>query len=258
MASPSDFDRADPCGLQVEGLTVGYGRADVLENFSLELPSGQAVAVVGPNGAGKSTLLRAISGLLRARGGRVILGDEDVLNRDADQIAARGLLHVPETRDIFTEMTVWENLKVAFDNLGLGGDERGAFERIYDLFPILRERRGQAAGLLSGGQQQMLAIARALLGRPRVLMLDEPSLGLAKLVIHDIYAALRKLRERGLTILLVEQNATMAIDFCERAHVVVNGRIVLSGTRSELMNHADLVHHYLGGGSVRESGAARN
>lgn len=228
---------------------MGYGRADVLENFSLEVPSGHAVAIVGPNGAGKSTLLRAISGLLRARSGRVLLGDDDVLNRDADRIAARGLLHVPETRDIFSEMTVWENLKIAFDNLG-GGDEEDAFEGVYDLFPILRERRGQLAGLLSGGQQQMLAIARALLGRPRVLMLDEPSLGLAKLVIRDIYAILRKLRERGLTILLVEQNATMAIDFCERAHVVVNGTIALSGTRSELLNHTDLVHHYLGGGSI--------
>ncbi|MCL4182718.1 MAG: ABC transporter ATP-binding protein [Burkholderiaceae bacterium] len=254
--SLSASPRAGPCGLRIEKLTVGYGRAPVLEDFSLEVPAGHAVAVVGPNGAGKSTLLRAVSGLLRARSGKVLLGDDDVLNREADQVSALGLLHVPETRDIFSEMTVWENLKVAHDNLGFGEDEEAAFDGIYDLFPILKERRGQAASLLSGGQQQMLAIARALLGRPRVLMLDEPSLGLAKLVIRDIYTTLRKLRERGLTILLVEQNATMAIDFCELAYVVVNGRIVLSGTRSELSNHSDLVHHYLGGSTGKSTSLA--
>ncbi len=249
MSAAANSSYARPSALRIDRLTVGYGRVPVLQDFSLDVPAGHAIAVVGPNGAGKSTLLRAVSGLLRARGGRVLLDDEDVLNLEADRISARGLLHVPETRDIFAEMTVWENLKVAYDNLGSNEVEEGAFRRIYDLFPILHERRVLPAGYLSGGQQQMLAIGRALLGRPRVLMLDEPSLGLAQLIIRDIYATLRQLRERGLTILLVEQNATMAIDFCDRAHVVVNGKIALSGTRAELLHHRDLIHHYLGGGN---------
>ena len=238
-----------PSALHIERLTVGYGRVPVLRNFSLDVPAGQTIAVVGPNGAGKSTLLRAVSGLLRASAGRVLLDDENVLNMEADRISARGLLHVAETRGIFAEMTVWENLKVAYDNLGSSEEEGAAFRRIYQLFPILQERREMPAGYLSGGQQQMLAIGRALLGRPRVLMLDEPSLGLAQLIIRDIYATLRQLREHGLTILLVEQNATLAIDFCDHAHVVVNGEIVLSGTRSELLENRDLIHHYLGGGN---------
>jgi branched-chain amino acid transport system ATP-binding protein len=236
-----------PGGLVIDGLTVGYGRAPVLENFSLDVPAGHAIALVGPNGAGKSTLLRAVSGLLPTRSGKVLLDRDDVLSLPPDRIAALGLLHVPETRDIFPEMAVWENLKVAYDNLGAGEAENVAFERIYRLFPILRERRVQLAGNLSGGQQQMLAIARALIASPRVLMLDEPSLGLAQKIIRDIYATLRGLREQGFTILLVEQNAAMAIDFCDRAHVVVNGRIVLSGTRAELQGRKDLIHHYLGG-----------
>jgi branched-chain amino acid transport system ATP-binding protein len=248
MRSPA-IKAPTPGGLVIEGLTVGYGRAPVLESFSLDIPAGHAIALVGPNGAGKSTLLRAVSGLLPARSGKVLLDGNDVRSLQPDRIAALGLLHVPETRDIFAEMTVWENLKVAHDNLGAREAENVAFERIYSLFPILRERRLQLAGNLSGGQQQMLAIARALIARPRVLMLDEPSLGLARKIIRDIYATLRGLREQGFTILLVEQNAAMAIDFCDRAHVVVNGKIVLSGTRAELQGRKDLIHHYLGSGA---------
>ncbi len=247
------FNARTPGALAVEQLTVGYGRAPVLEDFTLDVPAGQAIALVGPNGAGKSTLLRAVSGLLRVHSGRVLLDGQEVLTLQPDRIAARGLLHVPETRDIFPEMTVWENLKVAYDNLGADEAEDVAFDRIYGLFPILRERRLQAAGNLSGGQQQMLAIGRALISRPRVLMLDEPSLGLAQKIIRDIYVTLGELRQQGFTILLVEQNATMAIDFCDRAHVVVNGKIVLSGTREELLGRGDLIHHYLGSGQSRDA-----
>jgi branched-chain amino acid transport system ATP-binding protein len=234
--------------LRVAGLTVGYGRAPVLEKFNLDVPAGQVIALVGPNGAGKSTLLRSISGLLRAREGQILLNGEDLLGQKPDRIAVRGVLHVAETRDIFPEMSVLENLKVAYDNLGRGEDERSAFARIYDLFPILAERRRLPAGSLSGGQQQMLAIGRALIARPRVLMLDEPSLGLAQMIIQDIYETLSQLRSAGLTILLVEQNSIMAIDFCDHAHVIVNGKIALSGTRSEMLGRGDLIHHYLGGG----------
>jgi branched-chain amino acid transport system ATP-binding protein len=227
-------------------LTVTYAGHVALQAVTFDLPTGEHLAVVGPNGAGKSTLVRTISGLLRPAAGRIDYDGESLLRRRPDLVARHGVLMVPETRDIFGGMSVWENLKVAFDNLDPGGDEPAAFERIYTLFPILRERREQIAGNLSGGQQQMLAIARALLGRPKLLMLDEPSLGLARIVIRDIYAALQVLREQGLTVLLVEQNATMAVAFADHSLVLVNGRIVLQGPRETMAGNEDLVRHYLG------------
>lgn len=235
-------------GLRVENLSVGYGKALVLENLSLFVPEGQVVAVVGPNGAGKSTLVKAISGSLKARSGKVRYSGELISELPTHQIARRGILHVPETRDIFGGMTVWENLKVAFDNLNAVPNAQQVFDEVYELFPVLAEYRTRLAGNLSGGQQQMLAIARALVGRPKVLMLDEPSLGLARLVIREIYATLERLRQKGLTVLLVEQNAMMAVNFADYSVVLANGVIVLRGTRNELAgsNNA-LAHHYLGG-----------
>ncbi len=234
-------------GLEIEGLAAGYGKALVLDDLNLSIPRGQVVAMVGPNGAGKSTLVKAISGCIRARSGRVRFNGETLTGMAPHEIARRGILHVPETRDIFGGMTVLENLQVAFDNLNTVADAAQAFDEIYELFPILAERRTDVAGNLSGGQQQMLAIARALLGRPHVLMLDEPSLGLARLVIREIYATLERLRRTGLTVLLIEQNATMALKFADQAVVLVNGRIVLRGTCEELAADATLVQHYLGG-----------
>jgi branched-chain amino acid transport system ATP-binding protein len=234
-------------GLHVQGLCAGYGKALVLEKLDLVVPEGQVVAVVGPNGAGKSTLVKSISGVLKPRGGSVQFNGETLSGRAPHQIARKGILHVPETRDIFGGMTVWENLKVAFDNLNGQDDMQRAFDEVYALFPILYEFRARIAGNLSGGQQQMLAIARALLGRPKLLMLDEPSLGLASLIIREIYNNLQRLRGTGLTVLLVEQNAKMAVNFADYSVVLANGAIVLEGTREELAGNENLIHHYLGG-----------
>ena len=251
---PSPSVAAPGAALTIDKLSVGYGNLPVLEQFSLHVPAGQALALIGPNGAGKSTLARAISGLLKVSSGDIQLDGSSIVGRGASLIAASGVLHVAETRDIFGDMTVWENLMVAFDNLGREAGsradalakEQAAFERVYDLFPLLRERRNQLAGNLSGGQQQMLAIGRALLGRPRVLVLDEPSLGLARIVILEIYKTLDRLRQDGLTILLIEQAATTAIQFAETTAVLVGGKIVMQGSRAEMANNADVIRHYLG------------
>lgn len=234
-------------GLHVHGISAGYGKSLVLDNMSLVVPRGKVVAVVGPNGAGKSTLVKTISGCLRARAGQVRFGGEVLTGLAPNEIARRGVLHVPETRDIFGGMTVLENLQIAFENLNEPSNAKAAFGEVYDLFPMLAQRKSDVAGNLSGGQQQMLAIGRALLGRPQMLMLDEPSLGLARIVIREIYAALERLRGAGLTVLLIEQNATMAVKFADSAVVVANGEIVLRGTREELAASDSLVQHYLGG-----------
>lgn len=244
-------ERAQPIAhampaLRVANLNAGYGNVSVLRDIGFELHRGEVLAVVGPNGAGKSTLVKTIAGAIRPKAGSIEMDGTPITAKPAHAIAARGILLVPETRDILVEMTVWENLRVAFDNLGERDREQEAFAEIYDLFPILAERRDQTAGNLSGGQQQMLAISRALLGCPEVLMLDEPSLGLAGIVIKDIYATLERLRARGLTILLVEQNANLAMQFADRVAVMVNGRFVLQGASADLRDDPEMVQHYLG------------
>lgn len=234
-------------GLQIDQVSVGYGKALVLEKLSFSVPSGTVVALVGPNGAGKSTLVRAISGSIKTRSGEIRYNGKIISGMAPYQVARRGVLQVPETRDIFSGMTVWENLTVAFDNLNVESARQESFAEVYDLFPILAERKLDVAGNLSGGQQQMLAIARALLGRPQFLMLDEPSLGLASLIIKEIYSTLGRLRQKGLTVLLVEQNAKMAVNFADHSIVLSNGKVVLQGSREELFSNDALAHHYLGG-----------
>lgn len=232
--------------LDISGICVGYGKAPVLHDFSMQIPKGGTVSVVGPNGAGKSTLLKSVSGLLRLRQGTINFSGESISRLTPSAIARKGILHVPENRDIFGGMTVWENLKVAFDNLNQNGNESDEFERAYSLFPILHERREQLAGNLSGGQQQMLAIARALLGKPLLLMLDEPSLGLAGIITDSIYQSLQTLREEGLSILLIEQDVSRAIEFADIVYVMAHGKIVLQGNREQISQRDNLVKHYLG------------
>jgi branched-chain amino acid transport system ATP-binding protein len=221
--------------LRVEGLTVAYGGLTALREVDLAVAQGEFVAVVGPNGAGKSTLFKAISGTVRAQAGRVLFEDADLLDCPAPMRAHLGIAHVPEGRRVFATMSVLENLEMgAWPEAGRVAFAR-SLDRIYALFPILSERRDQLAGTLSGGQQQMLAIGRALASCPRLLMLDEPSMGLSPVMADAIFDAVRTLhRDDGMTILLVEQRVAEALDDCDRAYVLETGRVVLSGAASDL------------------------
>ncbi|MGG5809487.1 ABC transporter ATP-binding protein [Falsiroseomonas sp. CW058] len=221
--------------LSVEGLSVAYGGLAALREVTLRVGQGEFIAVVGPNGAGKTTLFKAISGTVPARAGRVEFEGQDLLGLPAARRAHLGIAHVPEGRRVFASLTVLENLEMgAWPEAGRRVLAQ-SLERIYALFPILAERRGQHAGTLSGGQQQMLAIGRALASRPRLLMLDEPSMGLSPVMADAIFDAVRELhRTDGMTILLVEQRVAEALDACDRGYVLETGRIVLDGPVSEL------------------------
>ncbi len=233
--------------LKVDGLHAGYGRAEVLSGVSIEAAAGSVVAVVGPNGAGKSTLLNALMGVLPARG-ELTFDGEPVQRLSLEQRVQRGIALVPETRALFATMPV-------ADNLLLGGyrrrrtpraEQAARLDEIYALFPRLHERRAQAAGTLSGGERQMLAIGRALMGSPRLLMLDEPSLGLAPLVVKEIFRIIERLRETGTTILLIEQNARAAMAVADHAYVLETGAIALSGPAAELAADPRVIETYLG------------
>ncbi len=233
--------------LKVEGLHAGYGRAEVLSGVSIEAAAGSVVAVVGPNGAGKSTLLNALMGVLPARGDLSFDG-EPIQRLSLEQRVQRGIALVPETRALFATMPV-------ADNLLLGGyrqrrtpraEQAARLDEIYALFPRLHERQAQAAGTLSGGERQMLAIGRALMGAPRLLMLDEPSLGLAPLVVKEIFRIIERLRETGTTILLIEQNARAAMAVADHAYVLETGAIALSGPAAELAADPRVIETYLG------------
>jgi branched-chain amino acid transport system ATP-binding protein len=231
--------------LRVSGLSAGYGPMQVLRRVSFHLEEGEIVALIGSNGAGKSTLLRTISGLHRAREGEIRFNGTPIEAKRPEQIVALGLVQVPEARQLFPNMTVLENLE-------LGGYVRGRrhvkqeLERVISHFPILGERRRQRAGTLSGGEQQMLSIGRALMAGPRLLVLDEPSMGLAPLIVEEIYQTIQDLNRSGTTVLLVEQNAMGALGAAQRAYVLETGRIVLSGDAADLIDHDEVQRAYLG------------
>jgi branched-chain amino acid transport system ATP-binding protein len=233
--------------LSVTDLTAAYSGIHALRGVSLTVAEGEFVALIGPNGAGKSTLLNCLSGIVRATGGSIRFQDEELVAVAPWNIARKGLLQVPEGRQVLPNLTVRENLELGATALS-GRKSAYTQERIDGLFPILAERREQRAGSLSGGQQQMLAIGRALMGGPRMLLLDEPSLGLAPLIVSQVFSALRTLNADGLTILLVEQNAKQALEATDRGYVIEQGRVVHEGRSEVLAKDPAVLAHYLGQG----------
>jgi len=231
--------------LTVEGLRAGYGKVEVLHDVALAVAPRQIVALIGANGAGKTTLLKTISGLIRPAAGTIAFETRDIARRPAHKIVALGISHVPEGRAILKRMSVLENLRMGAyvrSDAEVENDIAAAMAR----FPVLAERRHQPAGTLSGGEQQMLAIARALVARPRLLLMDEPSLGLAPKLVTGIFHTLRQLRDEGKTILLVEQNARQALQVADHAYVMERGRIVLAGTGASLLDTPEVQRTYLG------------
>jgi branched-chain amino acid transport system ATP-binding protein len=231
--------------LAVDGMRAGYGKVEVLHDVCLEVARGQIVALIGANGAGKTTLLKTISGLVRPSGGTILFEGEGIGRRAAHKIVALGISHVPEGRAILKRMSVLENLRMGA-YVRSDAEVEGDIAAVMARFPVLAERRYQPAGTLSGGEQQMLAIARALVARPRLLLMDEPSLGLAPKLVTRIFRTLRELRDEGKTILLVEQNARQALQVADHAYVMERGRIVLAGTGSSLLDTPEVQRTYLG------------
>jgi branched-chain amino acid transport system ATP-binding protein len=233
--------------LEVDSVTTAYDGIVALRNASLSVRAGQTVALIGSNGAGKTTMLNTISGVLRPRTGRLLFDGEDIATIAPHRISRRGLLHVPEGRQILGPLSVEENLTLGrLAARDRGQADGGDLDRIYGLFPILRERRWVAAGQLSGGEQQMLAVGRALMGQPRLLLLDEPSLGLAPTIVSQLFATLALLKRDGLTMLLVEQNAKRALAFSDYSYLIERGEIVRQGKSTELRDDPTVVAHYLG------------
>lgn len=232
--------------LTVSDINVYYGAIHAIKNVSFEVNEGEVVALIGANGAGKSTTLKTMSGLLRSQTGTIEFLGQNIMHMPADKLVAAGLAHVPEGRRVFAQMSVEENLEMgAFTRPN--SEIAPGLERVYAHFPRLKERRRQVAGTLSGGEQQMLAMGRALMSSPKLLMLDEPSMGLAPILIEQIFDIVRELHAAGTTILLVEQNAQMAFSIASRAYVMETGKITLSGTGDELLHNDEVRKAYLGG-----------
>jgi branched-chain amino acid transport system ATP-binding protein len=233
--------------LEIRDMVCAYGQVAALKGVTLSVKAGQLIALIGANGAGKSTTLRAISGLVPPRSGTMTFEGEDITGASPQRVLARGIAHCPEGRRVFPHMTVEENLDMGAylrsDNSAIAADRN----RIYGEFPRLAERRKQAAGTLSGGEQQMLAIGRALMSRPRLIMLDEPSLGLAPNIVERTFDIIRSIRDAGTTVLLVEQNAFAALQMCDHAYLLEAGRVVLSGAGAELIENEHVRRAYLGG-----------
>jgi branched-chain amino acid transport system ATP-binding protein len=232
--------------LRVEGIEAGYGDLTAVSDVSLEVREGEAVALIGANGAGKTTTLRAVSGLLPLRRGRIEFQGQRLDGLGPAEIVARGIAHVPEGRQLFPTMTVRENLELGARSRAARSGRAEMLERVFGLFPRLRERREQFAGTLSGGEQQMCAIGRGLMARPRLLMLDEPSLGLAPVLVKAIFEDLVRINAQGITVLLVEQNVLRSLQLAHRGYVLENGRMTLSGPRDELLASGHIKQAYLG------------
>ena len=232
--------------LRVENLEVFYGDMQALRGISLEVTGGEVVAIIGSNGSGKSTALKAISGILRPKKGAITWEGQSLLNLSTSEIVRLGVIQIPEGRQLFPSMTVLENLELGALNSRAHPQKARNLEKIFQLFPRLLERKGQTAGTLSGGEQQMLAIGRGLMSLPRILMLDEPSLGLAPLFVSLIFQTIRRINAEGTTILVVEQNVHYSLKFSSRAYVLENGEIVLSGPSAELLTHDHVRKAYLG------------
>ncbi len=232
--------------LSVEDINVYYGAIHAIKDVSFQVDEGEVVALIGANGAGKSTTLKTLSGLLRSRTGSIEFLGQDVMHVPADKLVERGLAHVPEGRRVFAQMTGEENLEMGAYTRP-NSEIAPGLERVYEHFPRLKERRRQVAGTLSGGEQQMLAMGRGLMSSPRLLMLDEPSMGLAPILIEQIFQIVKDLHDAGTTILLVEQNAQMALSIATRGYVMETGRVTLTGTGQELLQNDDVRKAYLGG-----------
>jgi branched-chain amino acid transport system ATP-binding protein len=231
--------------LKVDDIHVYYGNIHAIKGISFDVNEGEIVSLIGANGAGKSTILKTISGLLRPKTGSIAFMDQDITKLDAHKIVHQGLAHVPEGRRIFLKMTVKENLEMgAFTKPEATKQD---FDTVFERFPRLKERQSQVAGTLSGGEQQMLAMGRALMSAPKLLMLDEPSMGLAPILVEQIFDIIKTLHDAGTTILLVEQNAGMALEVASRAYVLETGSIILQGTGAELADSEDIKKAYLGG-----------
>lgn len=233
--------------LEVKDLYVHFGVINALKGISLTVNDGEIVTLIGANGAGKTTTLRTISGLKKATSGTIMLDGEDISNKSAQERVKMGISHVPEGRRIFPSMTVLENIELGAFLRNDKEEIEKDIEMVYERFPILADRRKQAAGTLSGGEQQMLAIGRALMSRPRILCMDEPSMGLAPLLVQEIFEIIKQINETGTTVLLVEQNANMALQIADRAYVMETGSIVMSGTGTELSHSDEIRKAYLGG-----------
>lgn len=232
--------------LSVQNLHTFYGQIEALKGIDIEVAEGEIVTLIGANGAGKSTTLKTISGQLAPREGTIVFAGEEIQGLPAHQVAAKGVVQVPEGRRIFPRMTVEENLEMGAylrnDADGIAADK----EMVFELFPRLKERRSQKGGTLSGGEQQMLAMARGLMAKPKLLMLDEPSMGLAPVVVETIFETIERLHQEGITILLVEQNAAMALAVADRGYVLETGRVALTGTGKELLGNEQVRKTYLG------------
>ena len=232
--------------IKIENLVVSYGGIEALKGVSLEVPNGKIVTLVGANGAGKSTTLKSIVGLVKSKSGSISYEGADLTKLKTEYMVKEGIALVPEGRRVFSDLTVLENLKIGAysrkDKSGIAED----LEKVYSLFPRLKERTWQAAGTLSGGEQQMLAIGRALMCRPKLIMMDEPSLGLAPIIVKELFGIIKKINEEGMTVLLIEQNANAALKIADIGYIMETGRITLTGTGRELLNNEEIKKAYLG------------